>query len=340
MRSIAGGVAEAGEFGEIGKGVCPSPLGFFLDGALKGVRRCLTWKCDCCAKTLGKSVFARLKEATATIRGAIFCTFTVRRLPGATAQKLGAAVSIGWRLWLTKLRQSGVKAAYFRVVEFHKSGVPHLHVLFSERLPQAMLSEKWNQCITRSLAALGVPVEKCGHVWLGNVDAKAVRWGAQKVARYCTKYLTKSLSSWKSGCGFSRRWGASKGFLPASWLFGRRKEGDKMPQEGRWTVRRCDSLSLWGLILQGDGGEAACLDSAMSNVSVGEVDWQTRLGYDFVDGSGGLPGTRVCQRVDKPASCRKRRGYYGTEVLFEIHAEQSDRRKYQRDDPDFQQGTG
>jgi hypothetical protein len=78
----------------------------------------------------------------------------------------------------------------------------------------------------------------------------------------------------------------------------------------------------------------------MDNVSEGVFDWQSRFGYDFVDGSGGLPMARVCQRVDKSVSCRKGRGYYGTEVLFEIHSEQSDRRKYQRDDLDIQQGTG
>jgi len=115
---IAGGVAETGGLGEMGQGVCPAPLGFFLDGALKGVRRCLSWKCDCCAKTLAKSVFARLKEAMAPVRGAIFCTFTVRRLNGLSARTLGAAVSIGWRLWLSRLRQSGVRAGFFRVVEF------------------------------------------------------------------------------------------------------------------------------------------------------------------------------------------------------------------------------
>jgi len=178
---------------------------------------------------------------------------------------------LGGGFGLPSCGNMGCGRGSFGLWSFTSRGVPHLHVLFSERLPKAMLSEAWNKCVRRSLAALGVPVEKCGHEWVGTLDAKPVSWTPGKVARYCTKYLTKSLDGWKSGCGFSRRWGASRGFLPASWLFGRRKDGAKKPQEGRWTVRRCDSLSLWGLILRGDGGEAACLDSARNNVLGGGV---------------------------------------------------------------------
>lgn len=71
-------------------------------------------------------------------------------------------------------RRYGQPIKYIAILEFHESGVPHLHVLVDRFIPQRWISESWS--------ALGG-----GTI----VDIRQV--DTHRVSRYLAKYLTKEL---------------------------------------------------------------------------------------------------------------------------------------------------
>lgn len=83
-------------------------------------------------------------------------------------QQLGIEVT----KWLKRLRSKGAKFTYLLVVEAHKSGLPHVHLLIHELedTTYRLLTEEWK---------------------LGFSHAKLVQGAA--AARYVTKYLVKSV---------------------------------------------------------------------------------------------------------------------------------------------------
>jgi hypothetical protein len=72
------------------------------------------------------------------------------------------------------LRKYGRSIKYIAVLEFHKNGNPHLHILLDRFIKQQWISEKWS--------ALGG-----GRI----VDIKFV--DVHRISRYLSKYLTKEL---------------------------------------------------------------------------------------------------------------------------------------------------
>lgn len=74
--------------------------------------------------------------------------------------------------WLKRLRSGGAEFVYLQVVEAHKSGLPHVHLLIHEKSPVRYrdLTEQWK---------------------LGFSHAKLVE--GPSAARYVTKYLVKSV---------------------------------------------------------------------------------------------------------------------------------------------------
>jgi len=77
-----------------------------------------------------------------------------------------------FRVYLHRKYNRPIK--YIAVLEFHKSGVPHLHVLVDRYIPQAWISESWS--------ALGG-----GNI----VDIRQV--DVHRIGHYLAKYLTKEL---------------------------------------------------------------------------------------------------------------------------------------------------
>jgi hypothetical protein len=79
-----------------------------------------------------------------------------------------------WNKFRTYLkRRFGHKVEYIAVLEHHKSGVAHLHVLMDRYIPKEWLDSAWN--------AVGG-----GFTWINYVDV-------HRVSAYISKYLTKAL---------------------------------------------------------------------------------------------------------------------------------------------------
>jgi hypothetical protein len=88
---------------------------------------------------------------------------------------------------------------YISILEFHESGLPHLHILLDRYIPQAWISESW--------AALGGGKV----VWIKRVI------DLHRISSYLSKYLTKNLIL--SAPWGTRRWTTSRGIK----LMGRKK---------------------------------------------------------------------------------------------------------------------
>jgi hypothetical protein len=79
-----------------------------------------------------------------------------------------------WNKFRTYLRRRfGQRVEYIAVLEHHKSGVAHLHVLIDRYIPKEWLDSAWN--------AVGG-----GFTWINYVDV-------HRVSAYISKYLTKAL---------------------------------------------------------------------------------------------------------------------------------------------------
>lgn len=89
------------------------------------------------------------------------------------------------QLYLKRLRKSGIAFRYLWVIERHKSGAPHVHILLHERSParHRVLSSQWQLGFSKfNLVAEGE-------------NAKAARY----VAKYLSKGLMRPFASFKYG---------------------------------------------------------------------------------------------------------------------------------------------
>lgn len=94
--------------------------------------------------------------------------------PYGQATSIAAALYRAWQLGAKRLRKSGFRLRYVMVVETHKSGVPHLHVLVHEQVGSAQIT--WR--VLSALWAEGFSTWKLA-------DATS--------ATYVCKYLSKSV---------------------------------------------------------------------------------------------------------------------------------------------------
>src|SRR6266404_4998604 len=75
-----------------------------------------------------------------------------------------------FRVYLFRKYHASIK--YISVLEFHKSGLPHLHILLDRYIPQAWISESWSALGGGSI------------VHIKQVDV-------HRISHYLAKYLTK-----------------------------------------------------------------------------------------------------------------------------------------------------
>lgn len=96
---------------------------------------------------------------------------------------LARAMLSEWTLMAKRLRKAGHQFRYLAVVEHHKDGFPHMHVLVhcAESLTYRALCGEWPHGFTNAK--------------LADVDA----------ARYVAKYVTKDLSRLRASLGYGRR---------------------------------------------------------------------------------------------------------------------------------------
>jgi hypothetical protein len=80
--------------------------------------------------------------------------------------------SNGFRVYLFRKHHCSIK--YIAVLEFHKSGIPHLHILLDRYVPQQWISQSWGALGGGSI------------VHIKYVDV-------HRIAHYLAKYLTEEL---------------------------------------------------------------------------------------------------------------------------------------------------
>jgi hypothetical protein len=144
------------------------------NGTEKAVRGdCKTWDCAYC----GPRKAWRYKQAICTVaeqhhlNRLLTLTLDPRKIKGDPVRYLRRVFN-KFRVYL--LRKHGSSIKYIAILEFHKSGVPHLHILLDRFIAQRWISAAWS--------SLGG-----GRI----VDIRYV--DVHRVSHYLAKYLTKEL---------------------------------------------------------------------------------------------------------------------------------------------------
>jgi hypothetical protein len=150
-------------------------------------------------------LFAGLRRRPASGGKCSLLTLTVAQ-SGTTPEAAYKAMCAAWNALATWWRKRFPQMAFFRVVEFHKTGFPHFHVLLVNApwIAQHQISSQWARLLGQAVAV---------------VDVRAVK-GTEHAIRYVTKYLLKQqgasvaeASWWGSRV---RPWSASRGLLEAA----------------------------------------------------------------------------------------------------------------------------
>lgn len=137
---------------------------------------CKSWDCAFCGARKAARYKRRIREVAEQEGLNRFLTLTLdpRKIEGDPVCYL-RSVFAKFRVYLLRTYGKGKKAIKFiAVLEFHKNGVPHLHVLLGRFIKQQWISQCWS--------ALGG-----GRI----VDIRYV--DVHRISRYLAKYLTKEL---------------------------------------------------------------------------------------------------------------------------------------------------
>jgi hypothetical protein len=297
---------------------CPAPL-VLLErdtSAFVGLLPCRTWACESCSVFLRRRLFARASAAFSSIPSPApvsLLTFTMRRLDWATRSVSAAVALLAWRRWLQQVRKAGWEGRFLRVVEAHKSGIPHFHVIVDRWLPSNFLSKLWNSCLKLAWRTIvGVPTFNAKLLkieWLGTIDVK--RASSRKCLDYVLKYVAKGEDRQRlRSAGVKRVWSSSVGFLPPIFKIAVNKGKYFVMPFHRYEefLKEQSECSCGRLTVRLEG----CLDQAKRNVSESterpassveeQVLFPTKSAViDFPDGSAGLPGApKRRRRSNKP----------------------------------------
>jgi hypothetical protein len=158
--------------------------------AVAHVLRCRCWRCDQCRPMRRRAVIATIAAGDPSR----FLTLTLAYKPGADVDDLARRLVRAWTELARRIRRNwpGRELEYFRVMEAHKSGAPHMHLAVrSGWLDYDWLKENW-------LAITGS--------W--NVDIRRIWPGSQR-ASYISKYLGQDLHAYQG----VKRYFASRGWI-------------------------------------------------------------------------------------------------------------------------------
>lgn len=136
---------------------------------------CKSWRCPSCGPKKAAKIRKRISEKAQEHGLSRFLTLT---LDPATAPKPEDVTYIRdvWRKFRVYLKRKFKRnVSFISVVELHKSGYPHLHVLVDQYIPQAWISEAWSSLGGGRI----VYIEKVKDL--------------QKIGWYLGKYLTKEM---------------------------------------------------------------------------------------------------------------------------------------------------
>jgi|SRR5690242_9349245 len=162
---------------------------------------CKCWACAYCGPKRARLYKHAIRRVAEELHLQRFLTLTLdpQKIEGDPVRYLRSTFG---KLRTYLRRKYGVAPKYIAVLEFHKSGVPHLHVLIDRFIEQAWLSRAWE--------AIGGG---------GIVDIRFV--DLHRVSRYLAKYLTLELLL--SGSQGARRVTCARGITllekpsPADW---------------------------------------------------------------------------------------------------------------------------
>jgi hypothetical protein len=150
-------------------------MGLSADGLTRIFHRvnCKCWDCSYCGPRKAKRYRYRISEIAEREQLCRFLTLTLdpATIEGDSARYLRAVFN-KFRLYLR--RKFGVAVKYIAVLEFHRSGIAHLHLLMDRYI--------WWKWIRKTWSALGG-----GTV----VDIRYV--DVHRISHYLSKYLTKEL---------------------------------------------------------------------------------------------------------------------------------------------------
>jgi hypothetical protein len=134
---------------------------------------CKTWGCAYCGPRKAKRYKGAIRAIAEREGLNRFLTLTLdpRKIDTDPVRYLGGVYN-KFRVYL--LRRYGASIKYITVLEFHKSGIPHLHVLVDRYIPQEWISQAWS--------SLGGG--KIVHIKIVDVH---------RISHYLAKYLTKEL---------------------------------------------------------------------------------------------------------------------------------------------------
>jgi hypothetical protein len=149
--------------------------GISLDGSKdKYVRlNCKTWTCSYCGPRRAWQYREAIRHTAEQLELKRFLTLTLdpSKIEGDPVRFLRKVFN-KFRVYL--LRKYNCSITYIAVLEFHKSGIPHLHILLDRFIPQRWISESWSSLGGGSIV----------HIKLVDVH---------RIAHYLAKYLTKEL---------------------------------------------------------------------------------------------------------------------------------------------------
>jgi len=199
---------------------------------------CNRYDCPVCGKRKQKRLRKYVERCLRGVAHVRFWSFTLTNRfaesPEVHYRQLGAC----WQAFITEIRRKrGLpekvrRVRYIRVVEPHKSGAFHYHVLADTWADWHVMQALWERCCQR---VLGVR-EHVGWCWVKYVPTKAV-------ARYVVKYVTKAAAELPPR---KKRWAKSRGFPAMREVF-----PVEPTEPGAWVLAWVSALS-GELILKGE----------------------------------------------------------------------------------------
>jgi len=160
--------------------------------------RCKSWFCPVCKHRNLKILRARISSMLDG-NGAVFLTLTTKDQLQDQIESM-KLIQEHWDTMLKRMRRRFGKFKYFKIMEFHKNGQPHLHVLIDKFIPQSWISRNWNDVHGAYI-----------------VD---IRYrDAGRAVSYATKYLSKELANNEIyhalfAIAHMRRYSFSRGAVP------------------------------------------------------------------------------------------------------------------------------
>lgn len=117
------------------------------DGRRRILRlKCNTWACRKCGPKKAKRYKAAIRAEADRLKLCRFMTLTLdsSKIDGDSVKYLNACWA-EMRVYLKRMLGRNKKLQFIRVLEFHTSGIPHLHILVSHFIGQGLFSGAWKR---------------------------------------------------------------------------------------------------------------------------------------------------------------------------------------------------